>query len=644
MGYEITSYIDSIGIEILENGYSIGWQYVDHDATVRNISYSFTWDEWPENYPIDVQNLQAAYAADHGIRNSAGTRHDIDVHNNVWDATMPLAEFEKRGGLNILDPDGYDKWIRKQHVEGQFAQHGSLHPTRGIRMAAHIEVTRKQVSGGLVSLGDWITQAGGEYPQNSIGITDDVLHFTLTIRVPDFLRVVNATAHTDYAPLVGLITLLNGNRAAGDPITGAGANPFGAPTHRFLVSDHARVEVFQIVPLQTFRGLPDNTHLSWLSIQFAVTNAPDAMTVSQQISLIHNWVQRVITAPADTRVYEDNHVGGRDGMLDGLQINLSDRAKLDAINGPPRVWVPVGPAHVPVNLGGHRILDHDQLTPVLESGNETHRVIPPITEQPMVHEIHHYGATRGVLRLPKPADVCASSGNVHPLAVDNQFEAYEVQTPAGDNIVTLSRGERANLALVWDAEGNQRIVGDVPRRRLLTTRGSGGVLNDRGYWDYSSTQWARPIKMPAPLYANTDAFEVPGMDTNVGAVNWTAANFRTGRDSFTMKKSGELIIYQNVRFAVVGSGTMPHGVTTVLAIKRGDTILEHALNVYDEITGAGQLYELTWLWIGQILKDDVVQLVFVMPKSSTLNIGAATVRQAYRAVLLDQHVVHEVAA
>ena len=645
MGYELNSYVQRLYFSEGEDGFTVEWQYIDYDESLRDEGHYLKFNEWPTNLPVALQNLQAAHVAEYGIRNRVGARLDLNVYVSDIQTTLTYAEYVKRGGIPILERDGYDKWIAKKHIDGQFVQHGSILSPRGVKFDADLEIGRKQVAGGLVSLGDWITRSGGESPSTSVGITDDVLHFSLFIRVPEFESVPAASAHTDYAPLVGLITLLNGNKAMGDSITGSGTYPFGRPTtHRFSVRNSANTELFQIAPTFHASGIVSN-NLVWLSLHFVVTNAPDTLTASAQISAIHNWVQRVITAPSDQRVWEDNHIGSREGLLYGIHLNLSDKVRMDGINGVPRLWLPVENAHVPIHMGTHRILDHDQLTPVMDDMmNETHRVLPPITEQPMVHEVHYHGTTEASLRLPKPADVCAASGNVHPLAVGSQGGDYKVLDPAGDNIVTLKRGQRANLALVWDQEGHQRIVGSVPRQRAVTTRGSGGVLNDRGYWDYSPTQWARPVKMPAPQYVDADTFEVPTTDTGAGSGAFTAANYNLGLDSFTLKKAGSAIVYQNVRFAVVGSGTMPHGLTTVIAIKRGNTIHEQALNVYDEITGAGSIYELVWLWFGDFLVGDVVQLIFTMPKSSTLNIGAATVRQAYRATLLDQNVLREVAA
>lgn len=645
MGYEISSYVQSIYLAASDDGFNVQWDYIDHDESERTESHSLIFSEWPANLPVAIQNLQAAHVAEYGIRNRVGARLDLNVYISEIQGNLTYDEYVKRGGVPILERDGYAKWLTKQYIEGQFMQHGSLLSPRGVKFDADLEIGRKQVAGGLVSLGDWITRSGGKAPSTSVGITDDVLHFTLFIRVPEFEAVSAASAHTDYAPLVGLIALLNGNKAMGDSITGTGANPFGAPsTHRYRVRDHANTELFQIAPTFHSSGIVSN-NLVWLSLHFVVTNAPDTMAVSAQISAIHNWVQRVITAPSDQRVFEDNHIGSREGQLYGIHLNLSDQVRMDGINGIPRFWVPVEQAHIPVHAGTHRILDHDQLTPVLDDMmNETHRVLPPNTEQPMVHEVHYHGSEAAALRLPKPADRLAASGSAYPLAVGSTFADYEVMDPAGGNIVTLKRGERADLSLVWDQEGRQRIVGNVPRRRMIKTRGSGGVLNDRGYWAYSSTQWARPVKMPAPSYVNEDAFEVPTTDTDAGSGAFTADNYNTGRDSFIMRKSGEVIFYRNVRFEVVGSGTLPHGMTTLLTFKRGDTIFEQALNVYDEITGAGSIYELTWLWIGGLQTGDVVQPIFTMPRASTLNIGAATVRQAYEAVILDQHVIYEVTA
>lgn len=135
----------------------------------------------------------------------------------------------------------------------------------------------------------------------------------------------------------------------------------------------------------------------------------------------------------------------------------------------------------------------------------------------------------------------------------------------------------------------------------------------------------------------------PDSDTGIGGIDWNPTNFETlGRDTFTVRKSGSIIIYQNVRFEVVGSGNMPHGLATILAYKRSGNIIEQPLNVYDEISGAGSIYELTWLWIGELEASDIVQLIFTYPKSSTLNIGNAQIKQAYRAVVLDQSVIAEV--
>ncbi len=169
---------------------------------------------------------------------------------------------------------------------------------------------------------------------------------------------------------------------------------------------------------------------------------------------------------------------------------------------------------------------------------------------------------------------------------------------------------------------------------------TGGNIYDGGYYDYDSGHWATPIDIGgAPSYRDADAFNV-GSGSISNETDWAAANLARTRSEFEVRKAGSLIFYQTMRWRINGSGNIPAGTRTVLGLVRNGVLVEHSLASYGLISGDGIPQEFVWLWLGDVEAGDWLYPIVVYPKTATVSLLASPTDQLYRAVLLDQTVIH----
>lgn len=619
------------------------WQNPLTGAWFRS-SEHYEQDEWTQGGVDFLGKLQAVHDGGH-FRNGQSMTSPIvmpqvEFQGNIFD----LPDWEERGGFNPLDMNGMNKYRTGQKFTGRFAQEGAVQAD-GLELTTGFEVKPSRHTGGTVALNEWVVDTRQLITATAFTATPTTYQsFILTIDIEEYHRITLAELH-NYPPVAALIGLLNDRRQNANTmsaITGQGVYAFGNPSvHRFFVKNINNTDAFKIFFYSTAKHVPDG-YVTQLQI-FGLVDPDDTADYS------HDTLQRDLNrisrhVPAET-VYTQNPFGVRETNFKARQIELNDTTIIESINGLLRYRVRNPGANVDrlVPVGSTGVIDYEDLTPVNDDdGNETHRVMKTPYEAPLAHVYHHYGSTNKVLRILNPEQANGHNGAETEIKVENQGTGtLQVHDWEGRNIVTLRPDEFVELAFVYDTEGTSRVIGKVPERYIEASAGNIGNIDQLGYYDFSTSHWARPIQVTTPSHIDTDAFEV-GTNTNrPGGTQWSAANIVQGPDTFKVLKNGTLEFHQSILFTVVGNGNMPAGSLARVYLLRGSTLTSIDESSYGEIAGSGVSRTFRWGFRRRVQKDDVIIPLLIYPKSSTINIGICQITDFIRTVTLDQTVAIE---
>lgn len=512
--------------------------------------------------------------------------------------TMTIDQWaDDYGGFHPFRANARESVLKRHKFNARIGYHGNVTDEK-VTIRSEIESEEEMTDGGAVYLPNhWFvdTTASGK---GRLGLVD------IDVPVADV---------ADYAPVAALVQHLNANRyvAQGQAISGGtlaadwgvgdgdGATSTNASVFQFTIDVQTFAIIFTSIRVDTVGS--GNVRNIWLFFDF------DSLTGTQE--RLEAALDATITLGDDIEVMHERGLRGRRAVIGGAEFAVR-RGQLSI-------------DHVPV--GNSKIGR-------LSSAGQT-------VTSAFTHWFHE-GTSNIAVHIPRPREYVGRSGQERPLLIDNHGPGTVEILFQTENVVTLSAGESADLRLLWSGLGREFLRGRVPIRTMSATRGDGGNIWQGGYFDYSESEFAMPIRMPAPQSVDADAFTVPATDTLAQEEEFTAANLGRRRDTFTVEKPGELVFYKNVSWAASAGGSMPAGAKTVLHIVRNNVIIPVVLNTYGQFNNATP-YELTWLWIGQVEEDDLIDPLLVYPSSTTMNIGLATVNQAFHVARLEQTIDYE---
>ena len=506
--------------------------------------------------------------------------------------TMTIDQWaDDYGGFHPFRADALESVNARHKFAGRVGYHGSVTDEK-VTLRNEIESETETKDGGTVDLRAWdvnATSDGAEIVLYDVGVP--------AAQVPS------------QAAVVGLIKWLNARKASGDSILTGAANDAGwgaeagATGHEFSVVEGGSTWrfTFSSVEAPTAGG---NVRLLRLNVVF-----DDSPFDIGSPNRLKTALDRTETIPAGTDVEIDHGLIAKVMTLAGVRADV--KRGLARFDGVP--------------LLNHRV----GVLSTAGSSIDASRT-----------QWHHTGSTNLIAHLPRPRDYAQRSEQSRPLTVHNRGTGSVELQLDGENIVTLRNNQTAEFHVLWHPDGTEHIIGNVPRRKMTHIRGDGGNIWQGGYFNYSESEFAMPVRLPAPTYVDADAFTVPTTDTLAQDEEFTAANLGRRRDTFTMRKAGQLIFYKNVRWAASAGGSMPAGSRTILHVVRNGVINPIPCATYGQFNNATP-YELTWLAIAEVEEGDVIDPLLVYPQSSTMNIGVATVEQATQVVLLDQTIDYE---
>lgn len=527
------------------------------------------------DYTDDLKVLQQKYAAG-TLTDDMGNTVVPSIDSNTFGITT-ITHLEERGIINPLDPDGLDKWLTSQKFGGRFYQKGTVTAT-ALKLATDIESEDDTEPGGNFDLTRFHVSANGA--------------MTFQITIHD-LNIETAQFH-NAVPIMALVAFLNARKTAGsnivNPTTANGDwinRTFDFTNFTIVFTGTSSVTTGSRIRRFDLFGTATDTAGSYSreALETAIhvgQPLPDSVDVPQSRSI---KAQRIL-------------VGGREFKEENFQLLIDDT---------PLGQVKIG--HI--STAG---------TPFTSANGEW----------------HYDGEVPATVNLPRPRLV-TTSGHALPITYENQgtgLLTIRFGNPLA-NVVTLRKGQRADLKIVFDNQGGERLLGRVPPRRMVITQGAGGMLSVSGYYNYDATRFARPAAMPAAQHVDADAFTIPAAGTITENLQWNVTNAVDNLDTFEVLKDGYLIFYQNMVWQGV-SGNIPAGTQTRIEVVRNGVLLPSTvLNTYGALYSSAP-NEFTWLWLGEVKKGDKIYPLITYPKGSTMNLGTATVSQSYRIVRLDQ--------
>ena len=502
---------------------------------------------------IDLAALQTIHASVAGILDGDGNALAIRLNRFPSELISSLEDLNKYDMPNALIPGSYERWLDLQEVKGALMKHASVEEDtdtgrRDIKIGGgFIPVKRISDSGEMQQpLEDWTASQGGT----------NRLNLRLYARTGETFAGTDLI--TDDPRVEGLVRWLEDNR-------GAGVEVIILPTsdlddlHALLASSIFDVDqdLSSVTNEIIFQLTASSRGATFINLTFSVSSG-GTLDVSLFNTLLNSTSQGIASGDA----IEEPPIGATDVRIKAERVELGD-GQFVSESGIP-VWRHNGRSH-PMGGSYGKTMRLGDL--VLESAG--HYTID-WDDKELVYDlraIHVESSDAETIRLGDYNEMAITAGSQFAFDIHNSNdhggETVTVEDAAGTEIIVLLPREIFPVVIEWfsDGDGEIRSARRISRPLEVSADDNYAVMQDVGYWEDSSSHWARPVPFPAEserstaLFYAEDVFEF-GAATISNGTSRTASSFNLHiPEAFKLLKADGRFRYRMTALARSAPGT-----------------------------------------------------------------------------------------
>ena len=503
-----------------------------------------------EENPNDA-NLQAVrdiWASDEGFQDTNGNDLDVAIQGLHADFLGSVADLEKQGLFNPLDPDSYGRWKNLLRINGAFMHGGTvdIDPDTGrhdIHMSGGFVPEKRASDSGEMQqpLEDWTAS-------NVIG----------RLRVTIYARAGEQFEGTDLISddprIEALIQFLDNNRTSGNAINFDGLTLSGLHAalmfRTYIIDQDVSTMTNNIALTLSSSGRNLNT----LNLTFNVTSG------TLLIGLMNTLLSNISFNLETDEAIEEPPFGSLAVRILAERIEFAN-GQFISERGIP-TWRFDGRSHPMGGSYGKTIRLHN-----LTLHDDGYHFFPWDDREAVydLRAVHIEDFFDVVVRLGSYDEMAVGAGSQFSFDIHNANDhggaTVKIEDVDGNDIITLLPQETLSVIVEQFTNSNGEIRSGQRISRPLEVSADGvyATMADVGYWEARSTHWARPIPFPTQperateLFYAADVFKF-GTASISNSSSVTASNFNMHvREAFQLLKANGRLRYHMVAGARASS-------------------------------------------------------------------------------------------
>ena len=588
--------------------------------------------------------MQEIFASTNGFQDEDGNALDVYL-SDTFPHGVDLADFEEHGLFNPFVEGSYDRLINRMKVEGAFQLHATVE--------TEADTGRRDIKlgGGLVP--EKRTSDSGESQQSLEDWTASNVVGKLRVQIyaPPGEHFDGTDLVADDPRIEAMLRFLDDNRTSGNAINFSGLTLSGL--HAALVvrtytidQDISATENSLVLNISS-----TGRNLTSLNLTFNITSG------TLHVSLMNIMLNQTSAGIETEAAIEEPPFGSTDVRIRAERIQMGD-GQLLSERGVP-TWRLEGRSHPMGGSYGKTIRLHD-----LELHDDGYYFFPWADREAVydLRAVHIEDSFDVTVRLGAYDEMALIAGSQFSFDIHNANDhggATVTVEDANDNdLITLLPRETFPVVTEWFTNGNGEIrsARRISRPLEVSAEDKYATMNDVGYWEDSSSHWARPIPFPASdersseLFYAADVFEI-GTATISNGTAKTADTFDLHvKESFKLLKADGRFRYRMLATARAKPNTSGSVFPNIrLWRQRGgvgntpEAILAIPLDILE--ADDGQAWELIFEDEGEHVEaNDVFCPVNVYNKSASRSPGNVELTSFRLEVYLDEEIVLEYSA
>ena len=474
-------------------------------VSVRDVDgTNYSWTRTPRGARIvsgsqaesDLAALQAIHASSEGIRDGDGNRLTIGLRGVHADFISSIDDLEPNGLPNLLIAGSYERWENLQQVRGALLQHASVE--------VHADTGRRdiEIGGGFIPTKRVSNSGEVQQPLEDWTASNVVGKLRITIYSRTGENWDEASLISDDPRLEAMIRFLDTNRTSGSPINFGGGITLSS-LHTALVARTYTVD--QNIGSETHNIALDlsssNRSYDALNLTFNITSG------TLNVSLMNAMLSGTSFGLETDDAIEEPPFGNTAVRLRTERVEFAN-GQFISERGIP-TWRFAGRSHpMGGSYGGtirlHNLILHD----------DGYHYFPWEDREAVydLRAVHIEDFFDVVVRLGSYDEMAVGSGSQFSFDIHNANDhggaTVRIDDADGNDIITLLPQETFSVVTEQFTNGNGEIRSgrNIPRPLEVSADDNYAVLGDVGYWEDSSSHWARPVPFPAESERATDLF------------------------------------------------------------------------------------------------------------------------------------------